>query len=328
VAEVVPRETGVRVRGEIIDSGLKTGVSRHEVAIEALGAGRRQRFTAATDAHGRFDAELPLASARFTLRFSSEEDERYGGAPVVESRLDLTKPIPRRYLLLPLAATALLVLSLGLARARALGSKRPRTPRDTAAISAGLRPATLGRFHALRPRDDHVFGGVLLDAQTQRPVAGAVLTLALPRPAEARRLEAGPDGRFSVELPDGRAEVAVAKAGYLTLRFAIEMPHRGELRGSRVELMPVRVRVLEAYREVALGLLPDHGFFQLWTPREILNRARHGEHGASGPLRALTALVDETYYSGRPADEGAVGEAERLAAAVRAEAAPGPSAAP
>ena len=92
---------------------------------------------------------------------------------------------------------------------------------------------------------------------------------------DAAVLVSDADGRFEIDaLPPGTWRVEVASYGYVTERFEISLPHRGELRGVRIDLLPVRERVFHIYRDVALGLLPSPGLWGVWTPREIFDHVR------------------------------------------------------
>ncbi|MSP63680.1 MAG: carboxypeptidase regulatory-like domain-containing protein, partial [Myxococcales bacterium] len=123
-------------------------------------------------------------------------------------------------------------------------------------------------------------------------------------------------GGFSVaELPAGRYAFTVVAAGYLPERFERQLPHRGELRGVRINLQPLRAEILCVYRQVAASWLPEPRLLDTWTPRELC-----GHVGAFRPLpealsslTALTALVEESYYSPRGASEADLALAVRLA---------------
>jgi len=65
--------------------------------------GHTERHALVADAHGRFRTSLQLPQGRFKIRVLADEDDRYGAAQPAEAKLDLTAPIPRRWLLLPSA---------------------------------------------------------------------------------------------------------------------------------------------------------------------------------------------------------------------------------
>jgi hypothetical protein len=316
LAETTVLPDGVLVQGEVIDARLRSGIAGREVVLTATRHGRVQRVVARADAHGRFTARLPLGAGAHRIKVGVGEDAQYGGAELPARRVEITAPVPRRWLALPLAATGALLLAAGglwglrrRRRAPAAGEVRPAV----AELRPGLHAARSGRLHALRPRDDHGFCGQVADVDTRRPAAAAVVSLAPASGGAPRRLAADASGGFAAEaLAPGRYGVTVEAPGFLAERFVIALPHRGELRGVRVDLMPVRLRVLEAYRDVALALLPDPDLLWIWTPRELCARA-----APAPPLQALSRLLEECYYSGQPAPESAIAEAQRLAAEAR-----------
>ncbi|HEY3357914.1 MAG TPA: carboxypeptidase-like regulatory domain-containing protein [Polyangia bacterium] len=311
------------VSGEVIDARLRSGVAGREVVVIATRHGRERRFVTRADAHGRFALRLPLGAGAHRLRLAVVEDGQYGGTEAAERRVTITAPVPRRWLTLPLGLTAVLLAAGGLWRLRRRQAGQPAAgPPAEVALRPGLHAARAGRLHSLRPRDDHGFCGHVVDVYTRRGVPAATVDLAPEAGGAAPRLDSAADGCFAAEaLAPGRYQVTVTAAGYLSERFVVALPHRGELRGVRVELMPVRLRVLEVYRGVALALLPDPDLLWIRTPREVLTRS-----GAGPSHRALARLVERSYYSGAPVDEAAIGEAQRLAADVQPDP-PGPAAA-
>jgi hypothetical protein len=318
---VTPGPEGVLVGGEVIDARLRSGIPGRAVTVEVVRRGRIERHALVADAHGRFRTHLQLPQGRFKIRVLADEDERYGAAQPAEARLDLTQPIPRRWLLLPFAATAVLLLGAAATRLRPW-RRRARaaapTPTDRH-FATGLRPARPGPFGALRARDDVSFGGVVFDVYAEEPVVGATVEVIVrDRPIETP-VTATTDaaGRFAIgRLMVGHHEVLARAPGYVTERALIAVPHRGELRNVRIDVVPVRVRVIELYRDAILGLLPDTDRLWVWTPREVMVHAPAVHGPGPAALPALTDLLEETYYSGRPADELVLDEARRLASAV------------
>ncbi|MBI5482490.1 MAG: carboxypeptidase regulatory-like domain-containing protein [Deltaproteobacteria bacterium] len=315
---VTPRPEGVLVAGQVIDARLRSGIPHRAVTVAVSRRGRTERHVLHADAHGRFRTYLQLPQGRFTIRVLADEDDRYGAAQPAEARLDLTAPIPRRWLLLPFAVTAVLLLGAAATRLRPWRRRaRPAAaPPPDRRLTTGLRAPRQGPFGALRARDDVSFGGRVFDVYAEEPVAGATVEVIVrDRPIETP-LYATTDaaGRFAVPaLMVGHHEVLVRAPGFVTERFLIAVPHRGELRGVRIDVVPVRVRVIEIYRDAVLGLLPDADRLWVWTPREVLVHAPGARSDEAAPLPSLTRLVEETYYSGRPRDEAVIDEARRLA---------------
>ena len=288
------------------------------MTVEVARRGRTERHVLVADAHGRFRTHLQLPQGRFKIRVLVDEDDRYGAAPPAEARVDLTAPIPRRWLLLPFAATAVLLLGAAATRLRPWRRRARATaaPPPDRRLTTGLRAAKPGPFGALRARDDVSFGGRVFDVYAEEPVAGATVEVIVrDRPIETPiTVTTDAEGRFSIsQLMVGHHEVLVRAPGFVTERFIIAVPHRGELRGVRIDVVPVRVRVIELYRDAILGLLPDPDRLWVWTPREVLGHTPKPGADEAGPLPSLTRLVEETYYSGRPRDEAVIDEARRLA---------------
>ena len=106
------------------------------------------------------------------------------------------------------------------------------------------------------------------------------------------------DGSFPFEkLAAGEWRAEVAAPGHVTERFAVTIPHRGELRGVRVDLVPVRERVFQLYRRAAEPILPEPRLWGIWSPRQIVDHVR-GKR-PSPALADLTDFVEEIYFSAR-----------------------------
>ncbi len=85
--------------------------------------------------------------------------------------------------------------------------------------------------------------------------------------------------------------------GFLATEFELVIPHRGELRGARVDLLSVREHVFELYGEVAKPLLPKPEQWGVWTPRQIFEHVRMSQHTRA--LLSLTNSIEEMYFSQR-----------------------------
>lgn len=180
----------------------------------------------------------------------------------------------------------------------------------------------------LRRTVDTTLEGQVLDASFGRPVSGAVLTVqptaalgpGASEPQLARTVNASHEGRFAVsQLAAGRYVVEVTAPGYLPQSFPAAMPHRGELRGISVRLLPIRVRLLGEWRRVAQSLIDQESRLRTATPRELLEQAARLRgaalaYGAAGDaLARLTDLVEQAYYSPRICTPQMLAEAEHLA---------------
>jgi hypothetical protein len=176
------------------------------------------------------------------------------------------------------------------------------------AAHSGLLRSRPSLVATLRRPADHGFSGIVVDSIRRRPLPGAVVRLAL---GDLRQRCAADDaGRFSLDaLPPGAWEATVTLAGHVTESFAVTVPHRGELRQARIELVAVRERIFSWYRSIAEPLLPRAELWGVWSPRQIVNHVR--QSGPSPALVELTDFVEETYFSARAPDEPALVEARR-----------------
>jgi len=173
---------------------------------------------------------------------------------------------------------------------------------EEAPPAPGLRASKPGILQSLRRATDHGFTGRVCDVIRGQAVGGAVLVFSSGSSGEERReLVADADGHFETELSDGWWQVEVTAHGYVTETVRAPIPHRGELRGTRIDLLPVREKIMAIYRQVAAPLLPKAELWGVWTPREIFDHARAARPG--GAFGELTSLVEETYFSVRTPDE-------------------------
>ena len=93
------------------------------------------------------------------------------------------------------------------------------------------------------------------------------------------------------------------------------LPHRGELRGARIRLVPVRVRIFDAWRRAAAPLQPEkkRPNDTFMTPRELLRYVDSRAILPNEPLHALTALVESAVWAAHAPSHEDLDEAERLA---------------
>jgi hypothetical protein len=198
-------------------------------------------------------------------------------------------------------------------------SAAPPGARD-APPHTGLALARPGLAATLRRPHDFGFSGLVADAIDGKPIAGARVEVAEPG-AEPRVASTDEEGGFSLEdLPPGLLRAEVSCKGYVRESFALTIPHRGELRDARVDLLPVRERIFALYRGAAEPLLPRSDLWGVWTPRQIVDHVRAAR--PAGALGALTDYVEEKYFSGRTPDEDEIPIAVERVRAAQAEAAP------
>jgi hypothetical protein len=200
--------------------------------------------------------------------------------------------------------------------------RRPAPPADMPVhgaldepLDGGLVAAKPGLVSTLRRASDDGFAGAVRDAVRGRPVADAAVRLRL---GELRcAITTGSDGSFAFEgLAFGEWSAQVAAPGHVTETFVVSIPHRGELRGVRVDLVPVRERVFQLYRRAAEPLLPEPRLWGVWSPRQIVDHVRSKR--PTPALAELTDFVEEVYFSPRLADETVLPmAAERVDRAIR-----------
>ncbi|RMH42826.1 MAG: carboxypeptidase regulatory-like domain-containing protein [Deltaproteobacteria bacterium] len=329
----VAYEDDVEVRGVLarVDGAPLSG------AAVTLWAADRPVAEAVTDARGRFSAAIAAAElgsgvVAVQARFDPPEPwfDASRSRPVPVSVRE-PQPIPMRYTVAAFAAAAAAVVAFALMRARpwepllarmrprgGSDAPRPARPAGPEPVRGGLREARPGLVSTIRRAHDFGLSGTVVDAVTGRPLAGARLELAGPGGAAAH-VATDARGAFAIaHLAAGPWRATAAHPGYCSERFTVAIPHRGALRGARIDLVPVRERVFALYREIAEPLLPPGARWGVWTPRQILDAVRAMRPAAR--LAALTDFVERTYFGPAPPGEEAVESARALGAAARAEA--------
>jgi hypothetical protein len=330
----------VRFEGRLQGKGRLTDQAGDGVANAtiALWAGDKELRDAVTDERGDFGFAVPaaeLGTGRLLVQTVFTSDRPWlesSRSEPVSATVAEAQPVPVGYTLAAFGATCMaLVAFVGLRtrpwvrwlaryRSEALREKGA-TGQDGAAapVQTGLSLARPSLVSTLRRPSDRGFSGVVRDAVTELPIRGARVRVLHPDLGE-RATDTGDDGRFDFEeLAPGTWETTVRAGGFVSERFEISVPHRGELRNARVDLLPVRERIFSLYKEAAAPLLPEPGLWGIWTPRQIMDHVR--ERRPTQALSALTDFVEETYFSPRQPEESVLGEAEEHVQAARLEAA-------
>lgn len=220
------------------------------------------------------------------------------------------QPVPVSYTIAAFLATAL--AAGGFFAARTKPWRRLRRPAPPAEVpsaegevgeaAGGLVVARPGFIPTLRRPNDDTFSGVVRDTVRGRPIADARVAVG------DIEVTTGPDGGFTIEqLPAGELRAQVSADGHVTEAFTVTIPHRGELRGVRVDLVPVRERVFQLYRRAAEPVLPESRLWGIWTPRQIVDHVRSKR--PSPALADLTDFVEEIYFSPRIAGESLLPQA-------------------
>ncbi|HKE14397.1 MAG TPA: carboxypeptidase regulatory-like domain-containing protein [Kofleriaceae bacterium] len=324
-------EGRVRGRGVLTDD-LGAGLVGQSVSLVAdLPGGRRVLDESLTGSDGAFELDAPaseigagkhMVQAVFESPRPFLESSRSQPAQISVAE---RRPVPVGYSLAAFAATAASIVAFvglrtrpwtrWLRRLRGESARPGGAEERDAAPHTGLSQARPGLVSTLRRPHDRGFTGTVSDAITGEPIAGAEVRLG------ADGLETGADGRFAFEdAAEGELRAQVSSSGYVTESFDVTIPHRGELRDARVDLLPVRERIFQLYREAAEPLLPRPDLWGVWTPRQIFDHVR-----TSRPARALAELTDyveEKYFSARVPAESELPRAVERVAAARVEQAP------
>jgi hypothetical protein len=340
----VAHESKVRGSGRLVDdiAGGVAGATIELVKLDQPAAGqtkpsspeaRTSLAKTTTDGSGNFSLSFDaseLGPGRFNLQASYDSNEEWRGSSQKVVTVDIAQPSPApvSYTLLVFGATLLAVLAFILLRTRPwekIKWRRKQTPpaeedEDRPAeeeVRAGLQLARPSVMSTLRRVRDTGFAGAVANAVNGRPVGGATLLLR-HESAGNQAVDSDGAGRFEIEgLAPGAWQVSVAAYGFCTERFIITIPHRGELRGARVDLLPVRERIFAMYGECAKPMLPETKLWGIWTPRQIFDHVRR--QAEAPKLAGLTDFVEEAYFSQRTPGEEAVAETRDLIAQAHAE---------
>jgi hypothetical protein len=309
---------------ELVVTGQVTDDDDQPVARAAvtLVTGDRRLAQTATDATGRYrfevEAEL-FGTGAYGIQVLAEPASPYvrssrSQPAIVE--IAAPQPVPVSYTVAAFLAAMLAAGGFFAARIRPWQRlRRPAPPADVPSeegeiesFRGGLVVAKPGIVSTLRGAKDDGFAGVVRDTVRGRPIPAAVVRLVIgDREAVTRT---GADGSFALDkLVAGEWRAEVAAPGHLTERFAVTIPHRGELRGVRIDLVPVRERVFQIYRRAAEPVLPEPRLWGVWSPRQIVDHVRRKR--PSPALAELTDFVEEVYFSPRLAAESTVDQAHQ-----------------
>jgi hypothetical protein len=328
--ETIPFEGEVKAEGRLAD---RTGAPLSRAAI-SLRSGDRKIKEAVTDARGAFSFRIPAAEfdvgrvliqAVFTSSQPWLESSRSTPRLVTISE---RRPVPVGFTLAAFGATAVALFTFVGLRVRPWERWLPRlrrstypeevsTPRVDAELHVGLASARPPLRSSLKRANDFGFTGAVRDAISGKPVTNAAVILRHPDIGQ-RHTDVDERGRFALEgLHAGDWAVSVQASGYVSERFGISLPHRGALRHARIDLLPVRERILEMYRQVAAPLLPKPRLWGVWTPRQLFEHVRK-IRGAPA-LEQLTDYLEEKYFSARIPEEAELERAAALVEAARCE---------
>lgn len=318
-------EDDLVVTGKVTDDD---GAAMPRVAV-TLVSGDRRLAQGATDGKGAYRFEVEgeiIGQGQFAVQVQSDIGISYlkpsRSEPAI-IRVAAPQPVPVSYTIAAFIATGLAAGGFFLARSKPWLKLRrakqaaeiPANEGTTEIMDGGLvtnKPSVISTLR--RPHDDG-FSGVVRDTVRSRHVPEAVVTLTLGD--VERSVRTAEDGSFTIErLAPGEWRAEVAAPGHVTERFGVSIPHRGELRGVRVDLVPVRERVFQLYRHAAEPVLPEPRLWGVWSPRQIVDHVKSKKR--SPAMSDLTDFVEEVYFSPRLAAETLLpGAKERVERAIK-----------
>jgi hypothetical protein len=305
---------------EVTLSGkLEDALGASPDALIDVEMGQKVLASGVTGSDGRWrvtlkGAELGLGPKTLGARFRGRGFREPSESPPVTLAVHGPSLRASPLYLVPPLLTALALGGLALLRRRpwVLVAARLRARMTRPAPQSGLSEGRTRLFQTLRPASDYGLAGQVCDSATLSPIAGA--TLVVGTGGQRRAVLSDDEGRFAVEaLPAGTLEVEVAAAGYVSERFDRTIPHRGELRGARVLLQPIRLRIFAAWDRAARPLLPKT---EIYTPREVLGEARKKQL-ITEDLAALTAAVETSCYGPEAPGVEALAKVEALVERVK-----------
>jgi hypothetical protein len=308
--------TKLAFEDELVATGKVLDDDQQPVARAAmtLVSGDRRLAQAVTNEHGayRFEVEAEIIGhGQYGVQVQADPGKAFikssrSNPEIV--RISVPQPVPVSYTIAAFLFTAIAAGGFFAARTKPWRKlRRPAPPAEVASEEGeieqqqgGLVVAKPGVVATLRRPHDDGFAGVVRDTVRGRPVSDAVVIVVLGDAERSVRTQ--PDGSFTIDkLATGEWRAEVAAPGYVTERFAVTIPHRGELRGVRVDLVPVRERVFQLYRRAAEPILPESRLWGIWSPRQIVDHVRSKR--PSPALAELTDFVEEIYFSPRLAGE-------------------------
>ncbi|HEV7557363.1 MAG TPA: carboxypeptidase regulatory-like domain-containing protein [Kofleriaceae bacterium] len=317
-------KTSIAYEDDLVVTGKVMDDDDRPVAHAAvtLTSGDRRLAQAATTDDGAYKFKVEgqiLGQGQFGVQVQSESGKSFvtssRSAPIVV-KIAAPQPVPVSYTIAAFIATAFAAGGFFMARAKPWQRFAKKVPpaedkhdEDSAeeVHAGGLVVAKPGIVSTLRRPNDDGFSGVVRETVRGRPVPQAVVRLLLDD-AE-REVRTSNDGVFALErLTAGDWKAEVAAPGHVTERFVVTIPHRGELRGVRIDLVPVRERVFQLYRRAAEPVLPESRLWGIWSPRQIVDHVRSKR--PSPALAELTDFVEEIYFSPRLAAEDLLVQAE------------------
>lgn len=324
----VPADGEVSLSGRLQDllgpvAGGTVSVSAQGRHLESLRSDEDGAFALRIDAE-----ELPTGQLELEASFSPAVVWRGAARAAVELTLLPPRPIPWTLYLVPALVTALLLAALALVRfwplVEGLLRGLPRRRRheegeeeeEPEPIRSGVRlarPSIRALIH-----QSQTISGEVWDATDGVLIPGAtVLVRGVDGEARCTVRTNGAGAFATPELAEGRYRLTVRCRAYVSETFEAQLPHRGAYDGLQINLLQVRVKLLEIYRGVARPLLPQGALWACWTPRDLLRHLSRQRGRRPRPMEQLTTLLEQSYWAPAPPEETQVERAEALARDVR-----------
>ncbi|MFT3699595.1 MAG: carboxypeptidase-like regulatory domain-containing protein [Kofleriaceae bacterium] len=306
----------LRYEDDLVAKGTVVDDDNHPVegATVTLTSGDRRLAQGATDKTGayKFSVEASvIGQGEFGVQVASDPGKSYvkpSRADPQIVRIANPAPVPVSYTIAAFLATGLAAAAFFVARRKPWLRLRKAAPPSEASSEdvaidvgdGGLVLAKPGIASTFRRAQDDGFSGSVRDNVRGRPIEGATIRLLFS--IDEHTTETAADGTFAFEgLTQGEWRCEVSAAGHITEKFTVSIPHRGELRGVRVDLVPVREKVFQLYRRAAEPILPEPRLWGIWSPRQIVDHVRTKR--PTPALADLTDFVEEIYFSPRLAAE-------------------------
>lgn len=109
--------------------------------------------------------------------------------------------------------------------------------------------------------------------------------------------ESDSEGRFSLGcVPSGRHQLVAHHSEYADESVPIVLPHRGQLVGFQLQLLPLRALLLATYRELLDHAFPARQVWGVETPREALRLLMERMPRGHAQLRDATQTFEALYY--------------------------------